>query len=172
MSFTVKEVWTIGKKLCLRSWVSLHSRLAVHSFFLCKATYSRAVQNFFFISFLWNSSFQFRTSFSLFSSGLHLQIIIGKVLVVSNIHHVENNTWACGDMEFPFKCSIWDLNHDNRNFIFPSNNVLFCIICSIVYKSFLQLLNIFLKLCSPFAILCNSGVTWVVTDQLSMCCGP
>ena len=49
MLFTMQEVWTIGKKLWLRSWVFLYSRMPswTQFFSLCKQTYSRVVQNYF-----------------------------------------------------------------------------------------------------------------------------
>ena len=84
MLFTMQEVWTIGKKLWLSSWVFLYSRMPSWTqFFLFanKPTVEWYKTVTIFLKFSLKFLFSIQSFFSLFSSGLHLQVIIGKFQV-------------------------------------------------------------------------------------------
>ena len=60
--------------------------------------------------------------------GCKLQWKIFFVARSNELQLIEDNTWLRGDMEFIFECSTvrYRVEHEKRNFISPSNHVLFC----------------------------------------------
>ena len=48
-----------------------------------------------------------------------------------HLREIEDKTWLLGDMKFIFECSTrylrYRVKHEKRNFISPSNHVLFCL---------------------------------------------
>ena len=59
------------------------------------------------------------------------QVTIENIFVVSlnELQLIEDTTWLRGDMKFIFECSTvrYRVEHEKRNFISPSNHVLFCL---------------------------------------------